>query len=62
MGSLTPADAPLIDAKICSEKRNRLSDRVRERLVSQRTGIINQIRAFLLERGIVCAADSGSYG
>ena len=29
--------------------------RVRERLVSQRTGVINQIRAFLLERGIaVC--------
>ena len=27
--------------------------RVRERLVSQRTGIINQIRAFLLERGVV---------
>jgi len=27
--------------------------RVRERLVSQRTDIINQIRAFLLERGIV---------
>src|ERR1700752_5012952 len=26
--------------------------RLRERLVSQRTGIINQIRAFLLERGI----------
>jgi transposase len=26
--------------------------RVRERLVSQRTGITNQIRAFLLERGI----------
>ena len=26
--------------------------RVRERLVSQRTGTINQIRAFLLERGI----------
>ena len=26
--------------------------RVRERLVSQRTGIINQIRSFLLERGI----------
>jgi hypothetical protein len=24
---------------------------VRERLVGQRTGIINQIRAFLLERG-----------
>jgi transposase len=26
--------------------------RVRERLVSQRTGVINQMRAFLLERGI----------
>jgi transposase len=26
--------------------------RVRERLVSQRTGIISQIRAFLLERGV----------
>ena len=26
--------------------------RVRERLVSQRTGVINQIRAFLLERGV----------
>jgi transposase len=26
--------------------------RMRERLVSQRTGVINQIRAFLLERGI----------
>jgi transposase len=26
--------------------------RVRERLVSQRAGIINQIRAFLLERGV----------
>src|SRR5258708_5128184 len=26
--------------------------RVRERLVSQRTGIVNQIRSFLLERGI----------
>jgi transposase len=25
---------------------------VRERLVSRRTGIINQIRAFLLERGV----------
>jgi transposase len=26
--------------------------RVRERLVRQRTGVVNQIRAFLLERGI----------
>ena len=32
--------------------------RLRERLVSQRTGIINQIRAFLLERGIASAAGS----
>jgi transposase len=30
--------------------------RVRERLVSQRTGIINQIRAFMLERGIALSA------
>jgi transposase len=30
--------------------------RVRERLVSQRTGIINQIRTFLLERGIAVFA------
>ena len=29
--------------------------RVRERLVSQRTGIINQIRAFPLERGVAVA-------
>jgi transposase len=35
--------------------------RVRERLVSQRTGIINQIRAFMLERGISpCARVSAS--
>ena len=32
--------------------------RVRERLVSQRTGIINQIRAFLLEWGIAVRRDS----
>ena len=31
---------------------HRVRERLRERLVSQRTGIINQIRAFLLERGI----------
>ena len=34
--------------------------RVRERLVSQRTGIINQIRAFMLERGIAVARVSDS--
>ena len=33
-------------------------NRVRERLVSQRTGIINQIRAFLLERGIAVTRES----
>lgn len=34
--------------------------RVRERLVSQRTGIINQIRAFMLERGIAAPRVSAS--
>ena len=34
--------------------------RVRERLVSQRTGIINQIRAFLLERGSPCGRGNAS--
>ena len=32
--------------------------RVRERLVSQRTGIVNQIRTFLLERGMTVLASS----
>ena len=36
--------------------------RVRERLVSQRTGIINQIRAFLLERGIAVRQGQRSCG
>ena len=31
--------------------------RVRSRLVSQRTGVINQIRGFLIERGIAVAKD-----
>ena len=34
--------------------------RVRERLVSQRTGIINQIRAFMLDAGSPCARGSAS--
>src|SRR5262249_12491070 len=34
--------------------------RVRERLVSQRTGITNQIRAFLLERGVAVRQGSAS--
>ena len=33
--------------------------RVRERLVSQRTGVINEIRAFLLDRGIAVAKGWG---
>jgi transposase len=33
--------------------------RVRQRLVSQRTGIINRIRAFLLERGIAVRQGPG---
>ena len=36
--------------------------RVRERLVSQRTGIINQIRAFLLERGIAVRQGQRFFG
>ena len=39
--------------------------RVRERLVIQRTGLINQIRAFLLERALpcvkACASSAPSY-
>jgi transposase len=35
-----------------AEQLEQALHRVRERLVNQRTGIINQIRAFLLERGI----------
>ena len=53
---MNPADmtgATLADScnrrftRVCLQPRDQ-----RERLVSQRTGIINQIRAFLLERGI----------
>jgi hypothetical protein len=38
------------------QKWSQALHRVRERLVSQRTGIINQIRAFLLKRGGHCRA------
>jgi transposase len=41
-----------VATKIIDQLDLRAMHRVRERLVSQRTGIINQIRAFLLERGI----------
>jgi transposase len=41
-----------VPAKSVEQLDLQASHRVRERLVSQRTGVINQIRAFLLERGI----------
>src|SRR5262245_34208286 len=41
-----------VATKTCEQLDLQALHRVRERLVSQRTGIINQIRAFLLERGI----------
>jgi transposase len=42
----------LVATKTADQLDLQAMHRVRERLVSQRTGIINQIRAFLLERGI----------
>ncbi len=36
-------------------KRRVCKHRIRDRLVSRRTAVINQIRAFLLERGMVFA-------
>ena len=36
--------------------------RVRDWLISRRTGVINQLRAFLLERGLVCADASQAQG
>ena len=41
-----------VATKIADQLDLQALHRVRERLVSQRTGIINQIRAFLLERGV----------
>ena len=41
-----------VTTKTADQLDLRALHRVRERLVSQRNGIINQIRAFLLERGI----------
>jgi transposase len=45
-------NARLMPAKTADQLDLQALHRVRERLVSQRTGIINQIRAFLLERGV----------
>src|SRR5947199_290967 len=42
----------LVATKTADQLDLQAMHRVRERLVSQRTGIINQIRAFLLERGV----------
>jgi transposase len=54
-----------VGKKIKGKKRHLLVDiyirtlhRVRERLVGQRTGIINQIRAFLLDRGVAVRPDA----
>ena len=41
-----------VATKTAEQPDLRALHRVRERLVSQRSGIINQIRAFMLERGI----------
>jgi transposase len=41
-----------VAAKTADQLDLQAPHRVRERLISQRTGIINQIRAFLLERGV----------
>jgi len=41
-----------VATKTCEQLDLQALHRVRERLVSQRTGIINQIRALLLERGV----------
>ena len=35
--------------------------RVRDRLISRRTAVINQLRAFLLERGLTFARTPASY-
>ena len=42
----------LVATKTADQLDHQALHRVGERLVSQRTGIINQIRAFMLERGI----------
>src|SRR5258705_13561904 len=50
-----PAQRPtmnLVATKTAEQLDLQALHRVRERLASQRTGIINQIRAFMLERGI----------
>jgi transposase len=47
-----PISMPITAIAVCAVA-------VRERLVSQRTGIINQIRAFLLERGIAVRQGRG---
>jgi transposase len=44
-----------VATKIADQLDLQALHRVRERLVSQRTGITNQIRAFLLERGVAAA-------
>ena len=47
------ADDPLVPAKTDEQLDLQALHRVRSRLVSERTAVINQIRGFLLERGII---------
>jgi transposase len=42
-----------LESQKMPQNRWRILHRVRSRLVSERTAVINQIRGFLLERGIV---------
>src|SRR6201987_865376 len=50
--AVQPPTMKFVASKTADQLDLQALHRVRERLVSQRTGIINQIRAFLLERGI----------
>jgi transposase len=45
-----------VATKTADQRDLQVPHRVRERLVSQRTAIINQIRTFLLERGVAFAS------
>src|SRR5262249_61467737 len=51
-GGAAPDDEVRPPTKTAEQLDLQALHRVRERLVSQRTGIINQIRAFLLEPGV----------
>src|SRR6476619_1976665 len=61
-GTRMTSEMPMLWPRPCSDRRlgssqlrpmNQALHRVRSRLVSERTAVINQIRGFLLERGII---------